>query len=180
MRKSLSRRSRRNESKSSDLLSKVDKIDWSKKYSKLSQYSSQLKVPSEDDSLYAYDAAINKAIELERDVTRYYIKAGELSAETKRQLILARTDYKLKLKALLADEDFELPGRTRQERELFLSAYLVDEQKEIDRCEDRHIKLDTFLQCVNKLLQNITHYRQDIGRKIKVLCVKREIGEHSS
>lgn len=87
-----------------------------------------------------------------------------------------KVTFKVKTKLLLADPEY-LSNSTQTDRKMFAEAYLIDEQKSVDTWDDRVNRLKLFQDCVSKALSTAKHHREDIGKRLRVIEVQRELGE---
>lgn len=158
------------------LINKIDKLSWEKLYQKLEEIVAPLR-SSICDNLNSYQESIQAGINTEYQAVKLHNWTSSLLAVSKSEMNDLKVIHKLRLKSLLGDPDNGTHLKTTKERALYIDACLVDEQKAVDDAQHRYDQLYSYLECVRRTLSQIRHYREDLGRKVRILCVQREISE---
>lgn len=152
----------------------LDQLDWNSLYDRLDKLIKRLILPNE--SLESFAQAIDSARKVEGALVQLYGRISRYLADAKQMLDQVKVTFKVKTKLLLADPEY-LSNSTQTDRKMFAEAYLIDEQKSVDTWDDRVNRLKLFQDCVSKALSTAKHHREDIGKRLRVIEVQRELGE---
>lgn len=133
-----------------------------------------LKFPKHD--LSSFHEAIQSARIVETKTVMAFARVSRHLAAARKEVSTAKFKYNTRLKRLLADDRFTY-GKTLREQKLFAEASLVEEQRALDEATDNLNKITVYLSCIDKVLANAKHHREDISKRIKVLEVEHGIQE---
>lgn len=146
--------------------------NWEDWYRVLDDLRDSLILPK--DTFTSYGDSIDSALRVETKLTTIFTKVQRYVVDAKQSLDSAKRIYKLRLQALIYDREFQ-DGRTKKERELYAEAHMVEEQKEVDKWQDRVNRYLAFNECLLKVLSVCKHIREDINKKIKVLEISQQL-----
>jgi len=150
-----------------------DKWDWEKLYDYLERLIKSLKMPGQDTA--SFHAAIRSARIVETKAVILYAKASRYLASARKNVSDAKFEYSTKLKQLLSDP--HMNGLSQRRYREKCEASLVEEQHALDLAVDSLTRLTVFTDCVDRVLSNTRHHREDLSKRIKILEVEYGIGE---
>jgi len=141
---------------------------WPEAYRKLEDIERSILPPG--DGLDGFHEALNSAREAEAKavliysrISRYLMDAKVSMTEAK--LVLLSKQRELRSRATLAYSD----------RAEVLAPYA----EKVLRADLSHQRLRAYLDCVDRLLSNVKHFREDLSKKLKVLEIERQISSES-
>ncbi len=143
-------------------------------YKKLGNLLEMLQFPSESD-LESFKIAILTARRVDQQATLIYTTMSMHLANAKQDLVTAKVEFRVSYKALMADPEFAYVKGSNKKQ--IFECMLVEEQRKLDFAQELVERIKAYLQCVDRVLANVKHTREDISRKLKVLDVQREIQE---
>lgn len=129
-------------------------FNWAKLYSDLDKVAKTIKQP--EDTLDSFGDALISCRKAENCLTSVYIKMSSHLVLAKQ--VLKECDLKFKIRDKHGDDcDVELEAKSE--------------------AKQRVDSITIFIDCVNKLLSVVKHTREDIGRRIKLLDIQKDIKE---
>lgn len=164
------------ESRTTELLNLSDKVwDWDKLYSGLEELMKQLDVKW-GDKPSDLDSAMQRARIVENRATIYYTRVSRHLAKAKDEVRSAKHEYSITLKTLLFDKEF-CPELSETGRKRNAELCLTDQAEKLCKCEDLFSNLSMYITSIDKVLSAAKHTREDLGRRVKLLDVRKEIQE---
>ena len=112
---------------------------------------------------------------VETQATMIYNRMSRYLAEARSELIRAKRVYKVAYQALFADP--EAKEFSVKDRERYAKDHLTEEENKLDDSQNDVQQLTLYLGCVDRVIQTVKHYREDVGRRLKVIDIQHEIGE---
>lgn len=153
----------------------VDKWDWPKLYNALDRLIGHFKFPSDSTPDFEqFSDAVDRARSVETRSVLLFTRVSRYLPEAKLVLMKAQQDYRLSLKILLSDKEY-FKGMNQKERQMYAEASLADEQQVIEVATDRLNRLTVYRDCVDKVLLNCRHSREDLSKRIKLLEIEKGI-----
>jgi hypothetical protein len=122
----------------------------------------RLKFPKE--SLDSFHEAIQSAREVETLAVVLYARVARHLAQSRKEVAAAK--FVLRLRAQELKREFEVKD-----------IVLDEEQRKLNEAEDLHTKVSVFLECVDKVISNCKHHREDISKRIRVAEIQYGIKE---
>ena len=151
----------------------IDDWYWSKLYKGLDRLIRQFSFP-EDTNFDQFNKAVDRARSVETKSVLLFTRVSRHVPEAKAVLVQKQQEYRLELKVLLSDKTF-FDGMSQKERQMYAEASLSDEQVAIDKAQDRLMRLTVYRDCVDKVLLNCRHSREDLSKRIKLLEIEKGI-----
>lgn len=148
--------------------------DWEKLYAVLQELVEQLKYP-ETASPAEVGEAIAAARRVENRTVIYYTRASKRLAVAKELAACLKTSLRLKTKALLTDNTYyrNLPPTKRKAQ---IELDLMEDQEALNKAVDLVSHWNLYLEAIQRVLESAKHTREDIGRKLKLIQIDRELG----
>lgn len=147
--------------------------DWDALYAGLEVLASKLNVKW-GDTLDDFDIALRASREVENRATIYFTRISKHLAKAKDNLRSAKFVLKLATKSLLIDQEF-LKHKKESERKIYADVALLEESQNLEVYQDLVNNLTCYRDTLDKILSSAKHFREDIGRRIKLIDIKREI-----
>lgn len=148
-------------------------LNWDALYEGLSKLNGMLECP-QDNTTVGISNAIKSARQVESLATFYYTKFSRKLAEAKSAVASLKTLYKANLSSLLLDSDF-CEGESRPTRKAYAEAKLIEDFERLERAEDHVMKVQLYIKALERVLAAAKHTREDIGRKLKLIDIDKEI-----
>ena len=160
---------------SDDSERKCSRFDWDALYLKLEGLAQGLISP--ESSLDSYHKAIESSGNVESQAVLIHMRMGQFLASYKEKLGVAKAEFNFKLRDLLADDQVVDAKRTARERRLIAENILMDEELELESLKDAISKINSYRECVDRVITLAKNHRSDMSKRIKIINVQTEIGE---
>ena len=141
----------------------INCLDWDKLYRLLAETSASLDVPDTDASAEGLSQALFLASDALSTLSTMWIKFSGYKRETKNAL---RTIE------LTVEVESALVGYSKaKNREVYFKTY-PDKYHLLDDCKAAYEDVQTFMEAIAKTLSRVKYFREDIGRRIKLLEIE--------
>lgn len=145
---------------------------WSDLYAVLDTLVEKLRVRKGGDNLDEFHKSIQRAREVETSTVRIYTRMSMFLAQAKAELARVKAKLNAEFRSLISSPEIE-----NKKKDYVISRYLWEDQEQVEKVQQSVQQIQTYLECVDRILSTVKHSREDLGRRIRVLDVQREIQE---
>lgn len=148
--------------------------NWNKLYQVIADLTSRLKNPGED--LKSYNEIIDETRKVETYTVIIYTKVSKHLAVARRRVSDYKFELQIKLKQLMTNNGF-FKYKPIKDRKQYAELTLVEEHKNLENALNDLNAIAVYLECVNKVLGNCKHHREDLSKRIRVKEIEHGILE---
>ena len=141
---------------------------WRKAYARLEELERSILPPGE--GLDGFHEALNSARVAESKGVLMYSRVSQWTLDAKVRLTEAKLLYLSKKRALRARATLAY-----SDQEDVLAPYA----EKVARRDLEHQRLRAYLDCIDRLLSNVKHFREDLSKKLKVIEIERQVAGES-
>lgn len=148
---------------------------WDKMYDVLDRLSKEMRSP--DDTMESIQIAIDSARQVETKAVVIYAKISRFLAQARKNVTDAKFRFRLQFQKILTDKAAKQNYRalTKQQWSWIAESALTEEQRQVDESVDILTRITVFMDCVDRILANAKHLREDISKKIRIKEVEKGI-----